>query len=479
MPDMAEPPATSPPDHVTAAAKRLDLPPEQLPNGQYVLRGAIPVPENRSDPDARTIELNVVVIPSRDSEPKLPAGFDLAGGPGKAASLGVDFYATEMGAENTAHNDIVLLDQRGTGRSNPLVCDIGLYRGDPFAPEYPTDAVVACRDALLERADLTCYGTADFVADLEAVRQRLGYEQIDIFAVSYGTRAALAYLHAYPDSVRSAVLSGVVPPFVRLRERDAPDSQRALENLLAECEDDAGCSAAFPDLRSRLTDLLSRLREQETEVELADGRRVVARPGGFMALVRHLLYWAVTARALPYALDAATKGDWRPLLEMGNPIGNSDEPVERRLAEGVYLSILCSEDMPYFDVEAARFEAAQTWFGTERLDQALSAAAVWPSGDAPAWLREYPRGNHPILVINGGRDYVTPPASGDELARHMPNVRQVTIRHMGHSFPEGLSHPERFDRLILHFFRQQSLDGFPVESLDEMVPAPFRLPASE
>jgi pimeloyl-ACP methyl ester carboxylesterase len=464
----------APPDHVTAAARRLDLRPEQLPNGHFVLRGALPVPENRSNPDARIIELNFVVIPSRSSAPELPPQFELAGGPGQAASLNAEYLASEMGNEITANNDVVQLDQRGTGRSNPLVCDIGLYRSHPFAPEYPVDEVTACRDALLERADLTCYGTADFVADLEAVRQRLGYEQVDIFAVSYGTRAALAWMHAYPDSVRSAVLSGVVPPSWRLRERDAQDSQRALEDLFAECEGDADCSAAFPGLRSRFADLLSRLREHETEVELTDGRRVVARPGGFMALVRHLLYGG-TARALPYALDSATRGDWGPLLKLRNPIGSSEQPIEQRLAEGVYLSILCSEDLPYFDVEAARQAAAQTWFGTERLDQALSAATVWPRGDAPEWLRQYPRGDQPILVINGGRDYVTPPATGDELARHMPNVSQATIRHMGHAFPDGLSHAERFDQLTLHFYRQQTLDGFPVESLDEMTAAPFRL----
>jgi pimeloyl-ACP methyl ester carboxylesterase len=466
--------ASAVPDHVTAAARRLGLQPDQLPGGEHVLRGRIPVPEDRRKPGGRTIELNVVVAPSRDPEPRLPPQFDLAGGPGRPSTAGAPFLAGEPGARFTALTDIVMVDQRGTGGSNPLLCDIGLYRSDPFAPEYPTEEVAACRDALLERADLTCYGTADHVADLEAVRQRLGCEQVDIFSISYGTRAALAWMRAHPESVRSAVLSGVLPPTTRLREMDAPNSQRALDDLLSECEADADCRAAFPDLRARFADFLTRLHEQPTEVELADGRRVEARPGGFMAVVRHLLY-GPTARALPHALDSIVKGDWTPFLALGNPVGSTSEPAETRLAEGLYLSILCSEDLPHFDVAAAREAAARTWFGTERLDQALSAAQVWPRGDAPAWLREYPRGDQPILVINGGRDYVTPPAAGDELARKMPNVHQATIRHMGHSLPDGLSHQERFDELCLHFMQHQSLDGFPLDSLDEMTPPPFKV----
>jgi pimeloyl-ACP methyl ester carboxylesterase len=461
------------PAHVLAAARRLDLEPEKLSDDQFVLRGSMAVPENRAQPAARTTDIHFVVIPSR-VKPSLPAHFELAGGPGRAASAGATYFASAEGADYSADCDIVLVDQRGTGRSNPLVCDIGLYREHPFAPEYPLEKVAECRDALLERADLTCYGTADFIADLEDVRRRLDYEQIDLFAMSYGTRAALAYMRAHPASIRSAVLSGVVPPTARLRARDAQDSQLALEALLAECAADDGCRAAFGGLGARLEELLTRLREEPTLVELTDGRQVEARPGGFMALVRHLLY-GPTSRSLPYALDAVTKGDWRPFLELGNPVGSSDEPLETRLAEGVYLSILCTEDLPYFDVEKAREEAARTWFGTERLDQALNAAQVWPRGEAPDWLREYPHGGHPILVINGGRDYVTPPGYGEDLARKLPNVTQVTIKQMGHSLPDGLSHAERFDQLVLHFLREQTVDGFALGGLDEMTMPPFRL----
>jgi pimeloyl-ACP methyl ester carboxylesterase len=223
-----------------------------------------------------------------------------------------------------------------------------------------------------------------------------------------------------------------------------------------------------------LEELLLRLREEPTLVELPDGRQVEARPGGFMALVRHLLY-GPSSRNLPLALDAATRSDWRPFLELGNPVGSTAQPAESRLAEGVYLSILCSEDLPFYDVEAARAQAVRTWFGSERLDQALNAARVWPRGDAPVWLREYPTGNQPVLVINGGRDYVTPPAYGDELARNMANVTQVTIRELGHGFPDGMSREELYDELIQHFLREQTIDGFPLAGLDEMVMPPFRL----
>jgi pimeloyl-ACP methyl ester carboxylesterase len=464
------------PEHISAAARRLDLAPEQLDgDGLFVLRGSLAVAENRSRPEGRTIEIGFVVVPSR-GDPVLPPLFHLDGGPGKPASAGAAWFLTDEGAEYPRERDVVLVDQRGTGRSNALLCDLGLYRADPFAPEYPLDELAACRDALLEKADLTCYGTGEFVADLEGVRQRLGYEQIDLFGFSYGTRAALAYMRAHPAAIRSAVLSGVLSPTARLRERDALNSQRALEALFAECAADAQCRSAFGDLGARLSELVTRLRNDPVQVELSDGRHAEARAGGFMASVRHLLYSPITARALPHALDAAIGGDWQPFLELRNPVGSIAEPAETRLAEGLYLSILCTEDLPYFDVAQARQAAARTWFGTEGLDQALAAASVWPRGAAPGWLREYPRADHPILLISGGRDPVTPPANADEIARNMARVTQVTIAQMGH-FPAGLaglSHEQRFDELVLHFLREQTVDGYPLTRLDEMAAPPFR-----
>jgi pimeloyl-ACP methyl ester carboxylesterase len=451
------------------------LSPEPIADtGRFLLRGTMTVAENRAAPEGRTIDLNLVVLPSARLDPSLPPVFHLDGGPGVPATNAVSWYATD-GEAYWRDRDYVFVDQRGTGRSNPLHCDVGLSRADPFGPEYPPATVASCRDELSRIADLTCYGTADFIADLEHIRNRLRYRQIDLFGFSYGTRVGLAYLRAHPEAIRSAVLTGVLLPTARMRQNDAVSSQLGLEAVMAMCKADAACSSAFGDLEQQLQALLAQLRDEPPLLDLPDGAgQARLRWQTFMNTIRYLLYTPRTARMLPQALHAAAKGNWRPFLALRSPVGAVEE-AESRLAEGLYLSILCSEDLPHFDAASAKRAAGRTWFGTERLDQALAAAELWPRGEAPGWLREYPDGDHPVLVINGGSDFVTPAANGEELARRLANATSVTIAEMGH-FPaglEGLEHAERYDELVLHFLDHQTVDGYPLEGLDDMRAAPF------
>ena len=130
--------------------------------------GTVSVPEDRSKPDGRRIDLRVVVIPAVKPDPAMAPLYDLAGGPGLAATGGADFYLT-VGQGYRQARDIVLVDQRGTGASAPLACPELAGTGTT----YPDAAVRACRERLATQADLSRYTTADTVADLQAVRAAL------------------------------------------------------------------------------------------------------------------------------------------------------------------------------------------------------------------------------------------------------------------------------------------------------------------
>src|SRR6187549_3162751 len=175
--------------------------------------GVIYVPEDQSRRHGRKIGLHVVVLPAtgaaRDDK---RAQYDLEGGPGFATTDFLEFYAGE-GAPYREKRDIVLADMRGTGRSNPLRCAAieERQKRQPTLPMYPPELVAECAQQSSVASDPRAYTTGAAARDIELVRRALGYQQLDLNAVSYGTTLALRYIAEYPKSVHSAVLMGTVP----------------------------------------------------------------------------------------------------------------------------------------------------------------------------------------------------------------------------------------------------------------------------
>ncbi|MBL8058998.1 MAG: alpha/beta fold hydrolase, partial [Anaerolineales bacterium] len=197
--------------------------------------GTLAVPEDRARPDGRQISLRVAVVPAVSRSPRPDPLFLLAGGPGQAAT---EAFPAMIGAFEQVNQarDIVLVDQRGTGGSNPLRCL------DPNDESVLDEAAVtallqACPEKL--NADLRQYTTEIAMRDLDAVRAALGYEQINLYGASYGTRAALTYLRLYPDRVRTLILDSVVDADFRLLLNASRDGQRALELAFARCQAEA------------------------------------------------------------------------------------------------------------------------------------------------------------------------------------------------------------------------------------------------
>ncbi len=146
-----------------------------------LLCGVLRVPENPQRPHGRKIELNIVVLPALEKDRQRVPLFDLAGGPGIAASGAASFFAT-AGQVHRQHRDVVLIDQRGTGQSHPLRC-AEIESASPLSPMYPVDAVRRCRSELQLDADLSQYTTRNSARDVDAVRAALGYSKIDISAL--------------------------------------------------------------------------------------------------------------------------------------------------------------------------------------------------------------------------------------------------------------------------------------------------------
>ncbi len=198
------------------ATARVALRPCQLPGIEETLRCAeVPVPEVRGGGPTRMLRLRVVVVPALHPSATNDPWVELVGGPGNAATDFARQFVEDLTYIRQTH-DVLLVDQRGTGGSNPLYCEeLSLHQLSSLPPRFPAEAVDRCHARLAASAALAHYTTADAADDLDAVREALGYTTLNLFGSSYGTRVALEYLRRHSAHVRSAILWGVVAPDFR------------------------------------------------------------------------------------------------------------------------------------------------------------------------------------------------------------------------------------------------------------------------
>lgn len=420
--------------------------------------GVVEVPESR--PGGRAIALNVVVIPAATRTAAAPV-FHFEGGPGIAGTTGASFY---VGSPYQRRHDVVLFDMRGTGASHPLRCP-ALERRSPLEDMYADADVAACLRTLEGEADLPSYSTERAAGDVDSIRQALGYDRIDIWALSYGTRLAQEYLRRFGSHVERAVLVGFVPADYRPPLFHAANAQRALDLLFYKCQADASCNARYPRLRAEWAAVREAVRRG---VVVKRGvSQVALREGPFAEAVRTMLGTAARQRELPLVIHAAARGDFGPFLER-LPTDSS------AFAEGLYLSVTCSEGSARILPEEVDRYTTDTFLGDYRVRQEQQACAQWPRSSPDARSFEPPASAPPLLILSGELDHVASPDWAARFCAAQPSCRLVSVPDMGHG-PFDLdawTNGACLDRMAADFLDNPlKLD---VSCLKQMKPPPFR-----
>jgi pimeloyl-ACP methyl ester carboxylesterase len=464
------------------AARTLALTECRLPRLAVAAQcGTLEVPENRDAPQGRRIGLTVAVLAANTLSPRSDPLFMLAGGPGQAATY-LGPFAARM-TDVRKDRDIVLVDQRGTGRSSPLACR-ALKEDETFGAAFDLDVVSRAADCVRELAalgiDPAQYTTAAWVEDLDAVRAALGYAKINLWGGSYGSRAALEYLRRHPDRVRSAVLDGVAPPsmIVSLDVWTARD--RAVDRVLEACTGSPACRTAHPDLEAALASIRARLGAAGRDLTVTDPRTgaVETRRVTFdhvAAALQPLTYTPELAALMPEIIGRAASGDYAPLFTAAQLVtGNLAEQVNLAL----HYSVTCAEDAPRLSVGGVR--AALEGVRSQALARrTLAVCDVWPRGNVPLDATTPVRSDVPVLILSGGLDPVTPPANGAEVARTLTHSRHVVARGFGHIVSPHACAP----RLIASFLDDPTFASLPstcverFERSDAPAPWPDRLGA--
>jgi pimeloyl-ACP methyl ester carboxylesterase len=461
----------------TAAEARLALSPCRLEHPARMLAvpaecGTVSVPENPDQPAGRKIELFVARVPAISLNKAQDPLFLIAGGPGTSA---VDLYTSSAGPFSRVRRtrDIILVDQRGTGRSHRLDCH---YDNRDLLESFDDvdvgPANVECRDELAKTSDLRQYTTSIAVRDLDHVRQLLGYSRINIYGQSYGTRVAQHYARRYPQFTRTLILDGVIDPATVLGPAIAVDAERALERILRRCSADAACKKAFADPYADYQNLRARLIANPPRVTVSDAN---GKPIEFSFGARHLSavlrlasYSDDHAALLPLSLHLAGRdNNFTPLA---NQFRVFARVLEEQFAYGMHNAVACSEDTPLID--AARLDRKSldlTHMGAMQVEELIEACKEWPKGVVDADLHAPFKSKAAALLLSGADDPVTPPEYAARAQEAFADSKHVIIAAHGH----GQLGAPCVDRVIASFIDAATARGLDASCTNKLAPMPF------
>lgn len=392
---------------------------------EQVKCGQIQRPLDPDEPRGKQIDVHFIVLAAQDKSKISDPVFLLAGGPGQSA-INVASYLQILFDKLQRRHDLVFVDQRGTGRSAPLKCqdESDNLKGIGDA-DYEVKQALQCMTELkkLPYGDLRFFTTSIAMQDLETVRAALGYSMINLIGVSYGTRAALEYMRQYPDKVKRAVFDGVVEPDKIASDEDL---QKAFNNLLNDCENDARCKKSYPTLRQDWKTLLTRFPQMVQLTHPRMGTKITATitRDDVLAWVTKIIYSPVSSSALPSAIEQAANGNFNPMLTLS---GAGNLPGQGRIFEGMHLSVACSEE------NFQQSTSPNNEFAGIQNKAYIKVCEQWPRGKVPEGFYTVSASQSPVLLLSGGLDPVTPPWRASRMAKALgPNAREIVLKNAGH-----------------------------------------------
>jgi len=412
-----------------------------VPGSVAALCSRYEVPENPADSVGRKIALNIAWLEadSQHGGSSDPVFF-IAGGPGQAATEAAAVVAFAL-REVRKQRDIFLIDQRGTGKSNPLTCTDDDGKPLPFEQQGETQAALLtqlrdyaaqCARALEGRADPRFYTTSEAIADLDAVRTALEVAQINIVGASYGTRLVQQYARRYPQHVRAMVMDGVAPNDLVLGGEFANTLEDALALQSRQCSALEACRKRFPtDTREQLRSVMARLAQSPAVVDYRDpatgeSRRDNVTPDTITTLAFSFSYAPQTAALLPLIIDEAVQGRYAPLMSLSQLMS---QQMDGQINRGMQWSVICSEDADRYHPAA---DNGDTLLGAQVAQLFFTPCAVWPRGKRPENFTLPLHSEAPALLTSGELDPVTPPRYAERVLAGLPNGRHLILRGQGH-----------------------------------------------
>lgn len=394
--------------------------------------GVLTRPENPDDPNGATVDIHIAKFPARSLEPAADALTIIQGGPGMSS---IDLYLRMQPILRSiqAKRDILVIDQRGTGRSNMLTCpQANEYNYAQFDPQLIRRYARECLAEL--KSDPRYYTTSIAVQDLDAVRRAAGYQQLSIYGVSYGTRVAQHYLRRFPANTRAVILDAVADLGVNLAGGEiARRSQQAFDRLVERCNADKACSQKFGNLGLTFEQLRTQLSAEPVEVDFP--HPLSGQPASETITLQHLLglvrmmpYATESLALLPVVLQRASQGDFVALAALS--VLQQTE-FERDYALAMNNAVVCTEDAPYLTQQDLQ-DQQETYFGASMAEGLQALCEIWPTGIIDEDFRESFDSEVPVLLLSGENDPITPPENAERTSAMFSNARHIVVPAHGH-----------------------------------------------
>lgn len=433
--------------------------------------GFVTVPENPNKPDGKQIQVHYVVLPAVKNANHEEALLAIAGGPGQSAienAAGFDAMLSKVRQQR----DILLIDQRGTGRSNVLACDEGAQSPLSFDDDN-VDTLAETQKCLAKiDADVTQYGSLNAIKDFEAVRAHLGYKKLHIYGISYGTRMAQLYMRLYPAHLATVTLDGIVPMQQSVLEIGSA-IDRGFDLLFKDCQATAACNSQFPELKAdfeRVDAMLATGPVMENVYDPVTGEKTMLTMtrGKFSGSIRMALYQANVRALLPHAIHQASKNNFQSILGLyALTIDNAG------MAMGMHASVVCGEDMHRITT-TMREQAKKSFMGRTMLEGLEATCSVWKVPAVDNSFSEPINSNIPTLLLSGEIDPATPPSWGELAMEKLTNAKHFVAPYSTH----GVAYQSCANNLIADLVRSGSVNDLDGECLNKDVRRSFYLNAS-
>ncbi len=462
----------------------------EVPNRVQVDCMILHVPENRSDPNSINITLSLAILRHPDNNPEPDPIIFLQGGPGGVTLDNLNLtFSNRFEPLFATNRDIIVFDQRGIGNSRPNL-DCATYREEETnlldfmfnnhgvsqeeIDTYLSDLLISCGEALSNSHDLSGYNTRENASDIEAIRQALGYEQVNLWGISYGTKLALTAMRDYPNSFRRVVLDSVYPLEANLFTDLPVNFDRSLRVLFENCEADTACQQIYPDLEEILFSAVDDMNRYPIRLnapnpynnEVFEG--IVFNGDVLLRMIFQLLYSTDILPRLPQLIYDAYDRDisvWSVLL--GWIIAQRGS-----IAIGMNYAVQCHEEVAFIEsgevVSAwANFPQfasySQTFDNAQQLDVICNA---FNAGQATIEENQPVLSAIPTFILSGEYDPITPPHWANQVHGNLSNSLYIELPNSGHGVSGSIGCGQS---LVIDFFSADDLTTLDSSCVDDLI----------
>lgn len=428
--------------------------------------GHIIVPETRNSDNPRTLKITFCILKGTSDNGMQNPIIRLPGGPGGSMTAGAHYYFPAPNyVERFKFADVVLFDPRGCGKSEPDLCpgmdlpqneyQMFLGRTQKEMERETLKVLKHCLDSLaLEKVDLNAYGSDEVAEDIEDLRVSLGVEKWNVQGGSYGTRYGQGLIRKFPESVRSAVFSGLVPTTRKYDDDALRSFSRSLQIILNKCSADEDCAREYPNLENSLFEALEYYNQNplivsSNEQKLLKNRDVVITGDLILQGIFILSYGGLGPEIMPKLIQAISlRKDW-VIKNFVNSMGDTFGSIESDMNLFINLNDNPSHGLHPNSENYNEFTKKLKPYFTES-SVAFNLELAELCGIKRDSTQEVPIPSEVPVILNTGEfDPVTPPENTFITAEYLTNSMAFTFPDNGH----WVKSPKCFSELITSFYK--------------------------